>query len=145
MRRPDLTAREVAALAKQPGLHWVSANLYLDTTDGVSWVFRYMLDGRSRAMGLGPYPRVTLAEARARADQAWKIVDASGDPIEERRARKTAAQLERAKARSNLGAASRAPKVLQSHTGRPIRPHARPAYVPMANRCPARLRCLLPG
>jgi integrase len=98
MRRPDLTAREVAALAKQPGLHWVSANLYLDTTDGVSWVFRYMLDGRSRAMGFGPYPRVTLAEARARADQAWKIVDTGGDPIEERRARKTAAQLERAKA-----------------------------------------------
>ena len=98
MRRPDLTAREVAALAKQPGLHWVSANLYLDTTDGVSWIFRYMLDGRSRAMGFGPYPRVTLAEARARADQAWKIVDAGGDPIEERRARKEAARVERAKA-----------------------------------------------
>jgi len=57
-----------------------------------------MLDGRSRAMGLGPHPRVTLAEARARADQAWKIVDAGGDPIEERRARKAAAQFERAKA-----------------------------------------------
>ena len=99
MRRPDLTAKEVAALAKQPGgLHRVSANLYLDTTDGVSWVFRYMLDGRSRTMGFGPYPRVTLAEARGRADQAWKIVDAGGDPIEERRARKAAAQFERAKA-----------------------------------------------
>jgi integrase len=98
MRRPDLTAREVAALAKQLGLHRVSANLYLDTTDGVSWVFRYMLDGHSRVMGLGPYPRVTLAEARARADQAWKIVDAGGDPIDERRARKAAARLERAKA-----------------------------------------------
>ena len=99
MRRPDLTAKEVAALAKQPGgLHRVSANLYLDTTDGVSWVFRYMLDGRSRTMGVGPYPRVTLAEARARADQAWKIVDAGGDPIEERRARKEAARVERAKA-----------------------------------------------
>ena len=99
MRRPDLTAKEVAALAKQPGgLHRVSANLYLDTTDGVSWIFRYMLDGRSRAMGFGPYPRVTLAEARARADQAWKIVDAGGDPIEERRARKEAARVERAKA-----------------------------------------------
>jgi len=99
MRRPDLTAREVAALAKQPGrVHWVSANLYLDTTDGVSWVFRYMLDGRSRTMGLGPYPRVTLAEARGRADQAWKIGDAGNDPIEERRARKAAARLERVKA-----------------------------------------------
>jgi integrase len=48
-------------------------------------------------MGLGPYPRVTLAEARARADRAWKIVDAGGDPIEERRARKVAARLKRAK------------------------------------------------
>lgn len=98
MRRVELTSREVAALAKRPGLHWVSANLYLDATDGLSWAFRYMIDGRARSMGLGPYPRVTLAGARARADHAWKIVDAGADPIEERRARKVAMRLERAAA-----------------------------------------------
>jgi integrase len=97
MRRAELTAREVASLSKRPGVHWVSRNLYLDTTDGMSWGFRYMVGGRSRVMGLGPYPRVTLAEARARADRAWKVADAGGDPIDERRGQRAAARLERAK------------------------------------------------
>ena len=40
--------------------------LYLQvTTGGASWVYRYMLDGRAREMGLGPLP-VTAYRKRAR-------------------------------------------------------------------------------
>jgi hypothetical protein len=34
-----------------------------------SWVLRAVLNGRRRALGLGPYPAVTLAQAREKAAQ----------------------------------------------------------------------------
>jgi hypothetical protein len=67
MRRADLTEREVVKLARTPGVHWVSRNLYLDTTRGASWVYRFMIDGAAHAMGLGAYRDYSLAEARERA------------------------------------------------------------------------------
>jgi hypothetical protein len=51
--------------SKVDGLHHDGRGLYLQVKNGgKSWVFRYMLNGKSRYMGLGPYPGVTLAEAR---------------------------------------------------------------------------------
>jgi Arm DNA-binding domain len=46
--------------------------LYLPVSafDTKAWVFRYMLDGRARKMGLGPLHTVVLAEARKRAAEA---------------------------------------------------------------------------
>jgi hypothetical protein len=81
MRRLDLTERQVAKLAKTPGCHWVSRNLYLDTTSGASWTYRYMIDGAARAMGLGAYRDYTLAEARERARQARRLANEAVDPI----------------------------------------------------------------
>jgi hypothetical protein len=52
-----------------------------------SWIFRFQLKGRTREMGLGTYPEVTLAEARQKAADARKLTRAGIDPIE---ARKTA-------------------------------------------------------
>jgi integrase len=50
-----------------------------------SWVLRYQLGGRRRDMGLGPYPEVGLADARARALDARRLIKRDGkDPIAER-------------------------------------------------------------
>ena len=99
MRRPDLSVKEVEKLSKVPGkLHWVSRGLYLDTTSGVSWIYRYMVDGEAHAMGLGAYCDYTLAEARERTRQARQLAKEEVDPIEERKKRRIAARLERAKA-----------------------------------------------
>jgi hypothetical protein len=41
-----------------------------------SWGFRYMLNGKSRYMGLGPYPGVTLAEPDAKpkaVENSWEM------------------------------------------------------------------------
>ena len=67
----ELTALEVARL-KRPGLHMVSGVAGLGLQVGASptarsWVLRYVLDGRRRDRGLGAYPAVSLAEARAAA------------------------------------------------------------------------------
>jgi len=40
------------------------------------WVFRFMLNRRSREMGLGGYPDVSLAEARNQTTKCRKQVKA---------------------------------------------------------------------
>lgn len=81
-----LTARGVAAL-KEPGLHADGAGLYLriDQTAARRWVWIYHFRGKRREMGLGALTDVGLAEARAAAEQARRVLQGGLDPIEERR------------------------------------------------------------
>jgi integrase len=66
--------------------------LYLQVAPGdtKSWLFRYMLRGRSREMGLGaagePPDEVPLARARILAAEARTLVRVGRDPIEARQA-----------------------------------------------------------
>lgn len=55
-----------------------------------SWIFRYKLDGRSREMGLGPYPTVTLSDARQLAAHQRKILATGADPLATRDAEREA-------------------------------------------------------
>jgi integrase len=50
-----------------------------------SWVLRYQIGGRRRDMGLGPYPEVSLSDAREKALDARRLIKRDGkDPIAER-------------------------------------------------------------
>jgi integrase len=94
-----LSDKKVAAL-KTKGLHSDGRGLYLQVTPprGKSWLLKYqdlVGSGKVREMGLGPYPDVTLAEAREAALQCRKQVRAGIDPIEARQAKRTAAKLAR--------------------------------------------------
>jgi integrase len=51
------------------------------------WIFRYMLQGRAREMGLGAYPDVSLAQARKDAAKYRELLQAGIDPIEHRDAK----------------------------------------------------------
>jgi integrase len=86
--------------AKRPGLLGDGAGLWLHIgpTGGKSWVYRYMLDGRAREMGLGPLHTIGLAEARELAREARKLCLAGVDPLETRHAARDARRLEAAKA-----------------------------------------------
>jgi hypothetical protein len=88
------------ARAKRSGLHPDGGGLYLQITKpGVkSWLFRFMLNRKARAMGLGPVADVSLAHARGLAGVCRRQLQEGVDPIEARRARRTAAQLEAANA-----------------------------------------------
>jgi integrase len=103
MRREGnkLTATEVRAAIK-PGLYGDGHGLYLQVSayDTKSWVFRFMLDGRARKMGLGPLHTVSLAEARKRAANArLKALDGV-DPIDDKQAQRAHKRLAVAKART---------------------------------------------
>jgi len=86
---------EVPRLAKKPGMHCDGAGLYLRVAppSAASWVLRYMLDGKARTMGLGPFPEIDLKEARTRALEARRLKADGIDPLETRKAAKLAQRL----------------------------------------------------
>jgi integrase len=53
-----------------------------------SWLLRYRYKGKRREMGLGPYPEISLAEARQRGGEARHRLIQGFDPIEDRREEK---------------------------------------------------------
>ena len=94
-----LTALKVDK-AKRPGMYADGGGLYLRVTHSgtKNWVFRFMLNGRPRWMGVGPLHTIGLAEARNRA-AGFRLQRHDGiDPIERRRAERLEARLDAAKA-----------------------------------------------
>ena len=83
----------------QPGMYGDGGGLYLRVTpDGTkNWVFRFMLNGRPRWMGMGPLHTIGLAEARARAAECRRQRHDGIDPIEARRAERQQARLDAAR------------------------------------------------
>ncbi len=93
-----LTALTVSR-SKAQGYYADGGGLYLQVaaSGSRSWVYRFMLHGRAREMGLGPLPDTSLAEARENATQFRKLRREGIDPIEWRKAAKAQAMLEAAK------------------------------------------------
>lgn len=86
--------------ANQPGLYGDGAGLYLQIgpTGAKSWLFRFMLNGKSRAMGLGPVHTINIAEARGRAVECRRLLLEGQDPIDARNATNLAKRLQDAQA-----------------------------------------------
>jgi integrase len=81
-----LTALKLKTLIT-PGRYGDGAGLWMQVRDAEhrSWLFRYTGSGKQRQMGLGPFPDVSLAEARAAAQRCRAAVRQGQDPIDERR------------------------------------------------------------
>jgi hypothetical protein len=116
------------ARAKTPGLINDGDGLYLNVAKSgtKSWIFRYWAGardpatgepardqqtgkalGRSREMGLGSTATITLEQARKLAAECRRLRSEGLDPIEVKRARKTKAALDAAKAITFTEAAER--------------------------------------
>ena len=82
-----LNALLIKSISK-PGKYADGGGLYLTVNErrGKGWIFRYMIAGRRREMGIGSIALTTLAEARAIAFDCRKLVAAKVDPIEARKA-----------------------------------------------------------
>jgi hypothetical protein len=83
---------------KAPGIYPDGGGLCLQVAAGKkgvgkSWILRYSHRGKARAMGLGAYPGLSLADARGRRDWARGMLNAGGDPITEREREGEAKQL----------------------------------------------------
>ncbi len=94
-----LTALKVMRATGKPGMYADGGGLYLQVTPGgASWIYRYMLKGCAREMGLGPLALYGLQEARAKALDARRLRHEGVDPIEAKRAARATAWLDAAKA-----------------------------------------------
>ncbi|MEI7610279.1 MAG: integrase arm-type DNA-binding domain-containing protein [Rhodospirillaceae bacterium] len=80
-----LSARTVSS-SNAPGRYGDGGGLYLQVgpTGTKSWIFRFMLTGKAREMGLGAVADVSLADARTKASEARKLAKDGIDPIEHR-------------------------------------------------------------
>jgi len=85
--------------AKKRGRYPDGAGLYLQiaASGAKSWVYRFMLNGAPRYMGLGPLHTVTLADARVKALEARRLRLAGVDPIDARDDALAEARLEAAR------------------------------------------------
>lgn len=87
-RARELSAIEVKRLVR-PGLHAVGtvAGLCLQVAESGarSWLLRTTIGPKRREIGLGPYPEISLKEARLRAGAVKEKIRSGIDPIEERR------------------------------------------------------------
>ena len=88
-----LTALAARAMSK-PGRHGDGDGLYLNIapSGSKSWVQRIVVDGRRRDIGLGPYPAVSLARARAIAYDNRTAVAEGRDPVAEKREEREASR-----------------------------------------------------
>lgn len=68
---------------KEKGLYPDGGNLYLQvgSTGAKSWLFRYMINGKAKAMGLGALHAVSLADAREKAADCRRLISSGIDPI----------------------------------------------------------------
>ena len=79
-----LTVVEINALKPKENRYriWDEKGLYIEVTPNGSklWRYKYRFQGKEKLLSFGPYPRVSLAEAREEREKAWKILNAGNDP-----------------------------------------------------------------
>lgn len=61
---------------------------------GKLWRMKYRVAGKEKLLSFGPYPDITLAEARERRDEARRLLRQGVDPIAEKQREAKAAKLE---------------------------------------------------
>lgn len=89
---PKDLAKAIKELVATPGHHGLGDGLYFRVEGGEKayWIYRYVAqDGKRRVMSLGPYPEVSLADARLKHGELRKRVVADKvDPLAQKRAAK---------------------------------------------------------
>src|SRR5215470_8289948 len=94
----ELTNFEIAKITT-PGTHCIGNNLYLQVVNPKKRYFlhRYQMRGQQRSSGLGPFPEVSPAVARAKRDKERAQIRDGIDPVAARQAERIAACINRVK------------------------------------------------
>jgi integrase len=109
MAKIDLLSAAKVRSVKKPGYYLDGRGLYLQVRGETSksWLLKYSIDKRPRAMGLGSALDFSLADARERRDELRKLIKRGVDPLDQKAADKQAKKVEAAKAITFRAAAER--------------------------------------
>src|SRR5258708_25428696 len=109
MAKIDLLSAAKVRSVKEPGYYLDGRGLYLQVRNesSKSWLLKYSIDKRPRAMGLGSAFDFTLAEAREHRDELRKLIKRGIDPLDQKAAEKQTKKIEAAKAISFRAACDR--------------------------------------
>ena len=85
MALSDVAVRNAKAREKEYKLS-DSGGLYLLVTakGGKLWRLKFRVDGREKKLAIGPYPEISLGDARKRRDEARELIAAGKDPSREK-------------------------------------------------------------
>jgi len=72
--------------------------LLVRPSGGKLWRMKYRLHGKEKLLSFGPYPEISLADARERRDAARKLIRAGIDPATEKKRQAVTAKVEAANA-----------------------------------------------
>lgn len=70
--------------------------LYITPTGAKTWRLAYRINGKAQTMSFGPYPEVSLAQARIKRDEAKAALREGADPMAPRRQNRAGLTLEEA-------------------------------------------------
>ncbi len=94
MALSDLTIRQAKPNGKAYNLPDTdSLGLFVSTSGGKSWHFRYYWQGKQKRISLGTYPEIGLREARALRDEARTLLARGINPHTERKQKRRALYL----------------------------------------------------
>lgn len=89
---PTNTLRDALCKAAKPGekaykmFDGGGLHLFVSPTGSKTWRIAYRVAGKPQTMSVGPYPEVSLADARAKRDDLKATLRNGGDPMAPRRA-----------------------------------------------------------
>jgi hypothetical protein len=76
----------------------INLSHYAANSGAKSWIYRFMLRGKAREMGLGSISAISLLDARTKAAECRKLHHEGIAPIEARRGKRSQQMLDAAKA-----------------------------------------------
>jgi integrase len=91
IRNAGAPSSRVVKLSDGEGLQ-----LWLQPSGAKLWNMAYRFGGKQRKLAIGPYPRISLKEARTRRDEAKKLLAAGLDPSQQKRIAKLTATAQNA-------------------------------------------------
>jgi len=77
--------------------------IWISPSGGRNWYLAYRLSGQQRMLALGPYPSITLQQARKLRDEAKVLLASGGDPSQQKTAEKANSATSEAKTFAAIG------------------------------------------
>jgi integrase len=89
MQLTDIVVKKLSKSGRHTDHQTKGLHLWIKVTGQKYWIFRYTFQGKRLAVSFGPYPDVSLRQARERAIEARNLINKGTNPLKEKKASET--------------------------------------------------------